>query len=137
MNKQAFKRYLQTMSWNENQTVGRGARVLASHACLVAAGHVRLTANWSPGCTRFAACPPARSTRLLPLFNSTNRLPQLVDYGDLSYLHRDTYEAALRAELAAAEPFEFTYKRNAPKPQARGACRGLEGHGASRAIGWA
>jgi hypothetical protein len=61
MNKQAFKRYLQTMSWNQNET--------------------------------------------------------FVDYGDLSYLHRDAYEAALRAELAQAEPFEFSYKRNAPKPQ--------------------
>lgn len=45
---------------------------------------------------------------------------QFVDYGDLSYLHRDAYEAALRAELAEAEPFEFSYKRNAPKPQVGG-----------------
>ena len=47
-------------------------------------------------------------------------VPQFVDYGDLSYLHRGVYEAALRAEIAAAEPFEFTYRRGAPKPQVWG-----------------
>ncbi len=53
MNKQAFKRYLQTMSWNENQTVGGGGPSnagLPTHcSCLVTAGHlVRLIANQSP-----------------------------------------------------------------------------------------
>lgn len=44
--------------------------------------------------------------------------PQVIDYGDLSRLLRPAYEAALAAALAAAEPFEFSYRRDAPQPQA-------------------
>lgn len=42
---------------------------------------------------------------------------QVVDYGDLSRLLRPAYEAALQSALAAAEPFELSYRRDAPKPQ--------------------
>lgn len=42
---------------------------------------------------------------------------QVVDYGDLSLLMRPAYTAALEAEIAAAEPWNLTYRRDAPQPQ--------------------
>ena len=42
---------------------------------------------------------------------------QVSDWGDLSYLLRPAYEASLRSALAEAEPWEFSYRRDAPKPQ--------------------
>ena len=144
MNKQAFKRYLQTMSWNENETVrgvaaGTAARQGSGCCSCGCAG-----ARSPPASSRSAAVPlhppahavqhpppPAATSLPTPPTKHASTMQQVVDYGDLSYLHRDAYEAALRAELATAEPFEFSWRRDAPKPQARG----REGGAAAAGLG--
>ena len=42
---------------------------------------------------------------------------QIANFGDLSYLLRPAYEASLRAAIAAALPWNLTYKRDAAPPQ--------------------
>jgi hypothetical protein len=60
-----------------------------------------------------AACLPP----LLPPATLSLLPVQVSDWGDLSYLLRPAYEASLRSALAEAEPWEFSYRRDAPKPQ--------------------
>lgn len=68
-----------------------------------------LFATPSPSAPNLALAPHLQHTSLPPR--------QVIDYGDLSRLLRPAYQAALQAALAAAEPFEISYKRDAPKPQ--------------------
>lgn len=47
------------------------------------------------------------------------RSPQAPDYGDLSYLLRPAYTAALRDQLAEAPTWEFSFRKDAPQPEVR------------------
>ena len=115
MNKQAFKRYLQTMGWNENVTVRGVGSSAGGMGCCGPGARAASCLEWCAACltlsTAVTPLPPHTAAPPPPI------PPQAVDYGDLSYLLCPAYTAALQAELLAAQPFNISYRRDAPKPE--------------------